>query len=45
MMIIIIIFSIMVLDKGSVAEFKNPDELIADNSSIFHSMAKDAGII
>lgn len=35
----------MVLDQGNVVEFKKPGELIADNSSIFHSMAKDAGII
>lgn len=35
----------MVLEKGRIVEFETPDELIKDNESIFHSMAKDAGII
>ena len=36
---------IMVLDKGNIAEFESPDSLLADSSSIFHSMAKDAGLL
>ena len=36
---------IMVLDKGVIAEFKTPNELLEDSNSIFHSMAKDAGLV
>ena len=36
---------IMVLDKGVIAEFKTLNELLEDSSSIFHSMAKDAGFV
>ena len=35
---------IMVLDKGSIAEFAPPNTLVEDQNSIFHSMAKDAGL-
>lgn len=35
---------IMVLDKGVIAEFDSPDNLLGDKSTIFHSMAKDAGL-
>ena len=35
---------IMVLDKGSIAEYDSPDALLEDSNSIFHSMAKDAGL-
>merc|ERR1719411_895003 len=35
---------IMVLDKGSISEFDSPDTLLEDSNSIFHSMAKDAGL-
>ncbi len=35
---------IMVLDKGQIAEFESPDNLLADKNSIFYSMAKDAGL-
>ena len=34
----------IVLDAGQVTEFDHPDALLADKSSAFHSMAKDAGI-
>ena len=36
---------IMVLDKGSIAEYDSPNHLIEDSDSIFHSMAKDAGLV
>ena len=35
---------IMVLDKGEIAEMASPDSLLEDKNSIFHSMAKDAGL-
>ena len=38
-------FRIMVLDQGKVIELDAPDKLLANESSVFHSMAKDAGII
>ncbi|KAG0225249.1 ATP-binding cassette transporter 1 [Mortierella sp. GBAus27b] len=36
---------IMVLDAGRVAEFDSPQKLLADSSSIFHSLAKESGNI
>ena len=36
---------ILVMDKGIVAEFDSPQALLANTNSLFHSMAKDAGII
>ena len=36
---------ILVMDKGMVAEFDSPQELLANTNSLFHSMAKDAGIV
>ena len=35
---------IMVLDKGTIAEFDSPGALLENRKSIFHSMAKDAGL-
>ena len=35
----------MVFDKGHIKEFAAPEELLADKSSIFHGMAKDAGLV
>ncbi|XP_076363250.1 multidrug resistance-associated protein 1-like isoform X2 [Tachypleus tridentatus] len=36
---------IMVLDKGKVVEYDSPNNLLKDEKSIFHSMAKDAGLL
>ena len=36
---------VLVLDSGNVAEFDTPKNLLADQNSIFHSLAVDAGII
>lgn len=36
---------VLVLDNGKVAEFNSPKSLLADNQSIFYSLAKDAGIV
>lgn len=38
-------FRIMVLDQGQIAEYENPQVLLADKSSIFYGMAKDAGLV
>ncbi|KAK8776949.1 hypothetical protein V5799_029711 [Amblyomma americanum] len=35
---------ILVLEQGRVAEFDSPTSLLAAENSIFHSMAKDAGL-
>jgi len=35
---------IMVLDKGLLVEYDTPNNLLEDESSIFHGMAADAGI-
>ncbi|XP_034237463.1 multidrug resistance-associated protein 1-like [Thrips palmi] len=36
---------VLVLDKGQVAEFDSPKNLLQDKSSMFHSLAKDAGLV
>ena len=36
---------VIVLDKGLIAECDKPDNLLKDKSSIFYSMAKNAGIV
>jgi len=36
---------IMVLDAGRIKEFASPKQLLADSSSSFFSMAKDAGLV
>ena len=40
-----IFIRVMVLDKGEIREFASPDELLANNKSIFYGMAKDAGLV
>ncbi len=35
----------MVLVEGRVEEYAKPADLLADTSSLFHSMAKDAGLV
>ena len=36
---------VMVLDAGNVAEFDSPKNLLANDRTIFYSLAKDAGIV
>jgi len=36
---------VLVLHEGRVAEFDSPDALLNDHSTIFYSLAKDAGLI
>ena len=36
---------VMVLDQGIVCEFDSPTNLLSDRTSIFYSMAKDAGLV
>ena len=38
-------FRILVLDKGEVKEFDSPKVLLSNKDSIFHGMAKDAGLV
>lgn len=35
---------VLVLDKGIIAEFDTPKNLLDDKHSVFYGMAKDAGI-
>ena len=36
---------VLVMDKGVVAEFDSPNNLLSDNNSIFYSMAKEANLV
>ncbi|XP_063223005.1 ATP-binding cassette sub-family C member 3-like [Bacillus rossius redtenbacheri] len=36
---------VIVLDKGCMIEFDSPENLLKDSSSVFHGMAKDAGLV
>ncbi|KAH9499735.1 Multidrug resistance-associated protein 1 [Bulinus truncatus] len=36
---------VMVLDQGYIREFNSPNILLSDKTSIFYSMAKDAGLV
>ena len=36
---------VLVLDQGMIKEFDTPGALLADRSSVFYSMAKDAGLV
>lgn len=38
-------FRIMVMDKGMIVEFDEPDNLLNNVDGTFYSMAKDAGLI
>jgi ABC-type multidrug transport system fused ATPase/permease subunit len=34
----------MVLDKGKIIEFDSPESLLSNKSSVFYSLAIDAGV-
>ncbi|KAK0424597.1 hypothetical protein QR680_008742 [Steinernema hermaphroditum] len=36
---------LLVLERGQVKEFDSPHNLLADRDSLFHSMAKEAGLV
>ena len=36
---------VLVMDKGMVAEFESPNNLLADTNTIFYSMAKEANLV
>ena len=36
---------VMVLDAGKIKEFDTPEVLLQDKKSVFHGMAKDAGLV
>ncbi len=36
---------VMVLDKGEIAEFDSPSNLLRDKKTIFYRMAKDSAIV
>ena len=35
----------MVMDRGNIVEFDTPDNLLRDKQSVFHSMAREAGLV
>lgn len=43
--IIFFVKRILVLERGQVAEFDSPQNLLKNKNSKFYSMAKDAGLI
>ena len=36
---------VLVMDKGTIAEYDTPKRLLADSQSIFYAMAKDANLV
>ncbi len=40
-----IYFRVMVLDHGQMKEYDAPSKLLQDSTSMFYSLAKDAGIV
>lgn len=36
---------VLVLDKGQIAEYAPPSQLLQDKTSAFYSMAKDANLV
>lgn len=41
----LLLFRVLVLDQGKVVEFDSPEALLQKRTSIFYSMAKDAGLV
>lgn len=39
------IFRVLVLSQGKVIEFDTPDHLLADPTTVFYEMAKDASLV
>ena len=42
---LIVYFRVMVLQNGEIIEFDSPTNLLANSSSQFYSMARDAGLV
>jgi ATP-binding cassette subfamily C (CFTR/MRP) protein 1 len=38
-------YRVIVLDRGILVEYDTPEALLQNKASIFHSMAKDAGLV
>ncbi len=38
-------YRIIVMDRGEIVEFDKPARLLQSKKSLFHKMAKDAGIV
>ena len=36
---------VMVMDRDNIVEFDTPDNLLRDKQSVFHSMAREAGLV